>query len=327
MLQAGAGGVVAILLGPRLYRADPDIFGPVHILLVVAVLVIAPLALALAASPGPDGEHPLVHRAAIVVLPFAGVAATASFLFPAGRTAALVAAPWALFALLAAAFGLVRFYRRKGARFRLGDLCIDVGLVYLPVGARWLLLSRAGIEPPRVPEPIVVLTAVHFHYTFFTATLLTGLLGKRIAAAGSVLARRVFTLAALGVLAGPALVATGINTAVPLVEVAGAVLLAVSLATSAVLTVAVAARRTVGARAEWLLSIGSLAVGGGMVAAIVFGVGKYCSIPTLEIPEMIRLHGLANALYAVSCLLGWHAARSVAPASAGPTVAREVDSH
>lgn len=308
-----AGGLGVALLGPPLYRAEPELFGPVHILLSLAVVVVAPLALALVGTPDLNGRHPLLWRLAGWVAPFAGAAAAVSFLFPTGRTAALLAAPWGLFAALTAAFGVLRFYRRRGARLYLPELCIDIGLGYLIVAARWLLLARAGIQPPRVPELIVALTAIHFHYTFFAATLLTGLLGRRLMAVGSVAARRGFAAAALGVLAGPALVATGINLFLPAMEVAGAVGLLTSLFVTAGLTAFVAAPRVGGGWARLLLLTSAAALGAGMVLAACFAIGKYWGLPTMSFQAMIRLHGGANATYAVCSLLGWHAAAPAKP--------------
>lgn len=308
VLKALAGGLVVALLAPQLYRAEPELFGPVHILLALAVLVVAPLAVALAATPDASGRHPWLYRLAIWVGPIAGASTAASFLFPAGRMAALLAAPWGLFAALTAAFGVLRFYRRRGARLQLAELCIDIGLVYLLLAARWLLLSRAGFQSPRVPQLIVALTAVHFHYTFFTATLLTGLLGKHLAAGGAAAVPRGLAAAALGVLAGPMLVAMGINADLPSMEVAGAVLLAASLFATAGLTALVAAPRAGGWPVRILLWTASAALGGAMILAAYFAIGKYCGFQTLSYQAMIRLHGIANATYAVCSLLGWHTA-------------------
>jgi len=42
----------------------------------------------------------------------------------------------------------------------------------LAVGGAWLVASRLGMRPMGIQEPIVLLTAVHFHYAgFATATI------------------------------------------------------------------------------------------------------------------------------------------------------------
>ena len=304
LLQMGAGGLWLALFGPRIYRAEPELFGPVHILLQVAVLIVTPLALVRVATLGSDGEKSFIARTAVLMSPLAGASVAAAFLFPAGRTAAFLAAPWLLFAALVAALGVMRFYRRKGARLRLADLCIDIGLIYLLPAARWLWLSRAGIQPPQVPEFIVALTAIHFHYTFFAATVVTGLLGLRLEVIGSQGVKRLCSLATLGVLAGPMLVATGINTARPGLEVMGAVLLTSSLFTTAILTALVAGPQESRRTPRLVLAAAALALSGAMLLAAYFAIGKYLGLPTLSFQAMIRLHGLANVIYAIGSLLG-----------------------
>jgi hypothetical protein len=117
--QALAGGAVWLTLSLLLF-ADAGIMGRVHTLLLLAALVLVPLALALIAAPKPDpeGRHPLPYRAAVIVHPIAAAALSASFFFPPGLTAAAIASPWALFTGLAALFGLWRLFSRgiAGAR-------------------------------------------------------------------------------------------------------------------------------------------------------------------------------------------------------------------
>ena len=56
--------------------------------------------------------------------------------------------------------------------FSPGALARLASPVYLTVGATWLVASRLGLEPVGIGEPIVELTAVHFHYAGFAAALL-----------------------------------------------------------------------------------------------------------------------------------------------------------
>src|SRR5262249_54537538 len=148
-----------------------------------------------------------------------------AFLTPAGTLAALLASGWLLLAGLAALSGLLRLLARRNARA--DELCIDAGLLYLPVGAVWLLFSRAGLSPLGFGDTIVILTAVHFHYAGFAAPILAGLAGRWIAAVRPVL-WPLFRLVAVGVIAGIALVAAGITLArfTAAIEVAAAVLFA-----------------------------------------------------------------------------------------------------
>ena len=56
----------------------------------------------------------------------------------------------------------------------------DAGLVYLAVGGGWTVLAWGGLRPLGFAAPIVLLTAVHFHYAGFALPLLTGLAGRNL---------------------------------------------------------------------------------------------------------------------------------------------------
>src|SRR6185436_11885684 len=135
----------------------------------VAPVAVVPLALALVQDPGePAGLRRLRRR----LHPVAAAAAVVSFGFEAGPLAAALAAGWLAFTGLMAVEGLRRL-STKG--FGPANLAIAGALVYVPIGGGWLLLSRLGAQPMGFLEPIVLLTAVHFHYAAFAAPILIGL--------------------------------------------------------------------------------------------------------------------------------------------------------
>lgn len=300
--QAILGG--AAWTGASLYLFTGEgLMGRIQTLLLFAVLVLVPLALALAAAPDKDGRHPLVYRALILLHPFAASSVVASFFFPPGTSAAAFASPWALFTGLVALFGLTRLYRRGIAGARASELCIDAALIYIPVGALWLLASRSGRPPPGTSEPIVILTSVHFHYAFFVAPIVTGLMGRRLLAARPSL-RPLFLRVAVGVIVGPPLIAVGINNS-PRLEVIGVFLLALTLVTVAVLTLVVVVPSVKGALTRALLVASSLPVIAAMALACYFGFGEFTDQFTIDIPNMARLHGWLNAAFALFGLLAY----------------------
>lgn len=307
-IAAGLGGLMALGLAPQVYRAEPELLGPVQVLLLVAVLVVTPLALALTRSRESDGRTCRVHRAAGVVWPVAAASMAASFLFAPGRTAGILAAPWLVFAALCAAAGVLRCYRRRGSRLQIASLCVDIGLVYLLFAARWLWLFRAGIPVPRVPDLFVALTAIHFHYTFFAATLIVGLLGGRVAEHPAVAVRGVYRGAALSLLIGPPLVATGINRSLPTVELCGVGLIVAGLGLAAGLTTFVAAAMVPAGLSRRLLRASSLGLGVAMLLAAYFAGAKYLGMVPPSLQGMIRSHGLLNMVFVVSSLAGWYVA-------------------
>src|SRR5258706_3615961 len=85
-------------------------------LLLLAVLVVTPLALPLAAPPAGASRAALPHRAALLCQPFAAALVVLALLAPAGIPAALLASGWLLLSGLAALTGLLRFLSRRSAR-------------------------------------------------------------------------------------------------------------------------------------------------------------------------------------------------------------------
>jgi len=58
--------------------------------------------------------------------------------------------------------GLERFIRTRLQAFP--EFCFALGEGYAFVGALWLAASRTGMQLFGFREPIVLLTAIHFHY-------------------------------------------------------------------------------------------------------------------------------------------------------------------
>jgi hypothetical protein len=274
-------------------------------LLLLAVLAITPLALPLAVPPERARYALLTHRAATIAQPFAALLVAAAFVLPTGLTATLLAMAWALPTGLAALTGMLRMLARRNARA--DELCIDAGLIYLPVGAVWLLFNRLGLNPLGFGDTIVLLTAVHFHYAGFAAPILAGLLGRQVASARPA-AWPLFRLVAAGVIAGIALVATGITLAryTPLVEVAAALLFAASLLGLAALTLGIGLPIMTNHLARVLLAISAASLVVTMLFAAGYALGQFLGVPIVGIPRMVQVHGWLNAVGFVLCgLLAW----------------------
>ncbi|MCB9753317.1 MAG: YndJ family protein [Myxococcales bacterium] len=321
--SAGAGLLLWLLLlaplVPAIAAATIDPLPLLPRLVLLGPLVVVPLGLALALG---DALTPAAEldraRAAIVAtlvraqLPAAALAAVA-FHLPTGWLAAGLAAPWLLVAGLISLLGLLRFHARRhelrawaGVRASLDRSAVDIGLVYLAVGGAWLLAANLGMQPLGFHEPLVTLTASHFHFAGFAAPVITGLTGHALARRGAGPgARRLFRAAAILVIPGPIIVAIGI-TASPLVEVISACVLAAALAGVALLLVFALAPATRPRLAGALLAIAGLSVLVTMALACLYAWGEYSGLAHIEIPQMIELHGTSNALgFAALGLLGF----------------------
>lgn len=282
---------ISILIGTGLWTLL--LFAPaitiIPRVLLLAVLVIVPLALWRVDAPAP----------LLNAQPIGALLMVIAFLLPAGLLSGGLALSWLAFTGLVALLGLVRL---RAHRFSdAAELCLTVGMLYLPVGGVWLVASRLGVPVLGFGEPLVSLTAVHFHYAGFAALVIAGLTGRRLAGA----LRRLFRWVASGLMAGMALVAAGITFS-PLLEVAAAGVFAASITGLALLQLIGIVPRLSQRWPQVSLTVSSLMGIWAMGAAVVYAVSEYTHSAFLLIPQMLRIHGEVNALgFVLLNLLGW----------------------
>ena len=175
-------------------------------LFLLAPLVVVPLGLNLAAP---------TTRWTTMLQPFCALSVVIAFWQPTGWGAACFAAAWLVFTGLVGWRALIRLWQCRW-QLQLTEITLDMGLLFLPVGGGWLVLSRFGANPLDFPDIIILLTAVHFHFAGFAALIFTGLTG-RVLVSTSALVRTIYAGAAVGVISGTPLVAAGITFS-PLLE-------------------------------------------------------------------------------------------------------------
>ena len=150
-----------------------------------------------------------------------------------GLAAAALASLWLLVTGLIALDGLIGLYR-----LRLSDLPAVVnisflaGMVFLPVGASWLVMSRLGIQAFGFGDTIVLLTAVHFHFAGFAAPLLAALTAYHLRSSHNV--QRLLVVSVACIIAGTPLVAAGITVS-PAIALIGAIVISLGLHSLALL--------------------------------------------------------------------------------------------
>ena len=269
----------------------------IEILFLLAPLVLVPLALA---RIGP------LPRALRASLPAAATCAAGSFFLPRGVAAAGLASAWLGATALMACLGLAPL-RARGLR-NASEVAIDAGLLLVPVGGVWLVLSRLGATPLGFEEPIVLLTAVHFHFAAFMTPILVGLAGRELVAG------LLYRCVVAGTIAGSPLLAAGITLS-PGLELFAAALLALSLWAFAGLLLA---RLRLAARpGRALLAVSALALLPSMAFALAYAWGEYTGQPLVALSWVVRIHGTLNALgFGLCGLAGWTlAARNHRPLS------------
>lgn len=93
--------------------------------------------------------------------PLAAFCATAAFIYHS----ALFASGWFLYTIILALYGFTRLLKR--GTVPLHELMIDGAWMYLALGGLWFWLYTADIQVMTFSPIIVLLTAIHFHYSAF----------------------------------------------------------------------------------------------------------------------------------------------------------------
>jgi hypothetical protein len=272
------------------------------LIVLLALLVIAPLAIPLALEALPW------WRLTVVVQPVATLIGGLSFLLHTGPLAAVAATVWLLFTGFIAVQAVLRL--RHVRRASLIRIYPAVALIYLPIGGIWLVFARLGLQPLGFSPDIVLLTAVHFHYITLAALVMTGLIGQ----AGSVIEPafpwKLYSIAAIGLVVDPPMVAAGYTlaqfTSSQYLESAASTLLAFSLILITLLSLRSIIPSTISPVARVSLLVSNTAVFFTMLAVGAYAVGNATGDWTITISQMIVIHGWINALvFSLSGLLGW----------------------
>jgi hypothetical protein len=287
---------IAVWLSLSLASFAPKVhLGIIEVLFLLATWIVVPL--------GAD----LVHNAGVskrsafrdCVLFTAALLSTVSFFLDNRIAAAWFASSWLLVCAGFAGDGVRRFVKSGTRAFP--QFCFAVGEGYLLVAGIWLVASRAGLPLLAFREPIVLLTAVHFHFAGFASAVLAGLMDEALARHRG---RRVLRPALLAVVLGPAILGLAFLVG-PKVKLVAALLIAlgqIGLAASMVHVGLAAKNRSW----RWLLVVAGACVAAGMILAGVWAIGEYPLQAFVNIRQMAEFHGVLNGVGFVVCgLLGW----------------------
>jgi hypothetical protein len=263
----------------------------IDLLFLLAPLVIAPLGLALIAFD--SGPASRLLAAAVRIQPVGAGLATVSLLVPIGAAAAILASTWLLVCAIAALGALA--YLIQGRSLQPVRLAPAAAVAFMAFGALWLVLSRAGIAPLGLSPIVVELTAVHFHFTGFAATLMATLVLARLQHERGT-SRQIALAASLLMIAGSPLLAAGWATPVHVLQVAGAILVACGVIGTAALLFFRCTSLVESTPARTLLRVSALTPLLPMLLAVEYSAGHVFGFPTLDIHTMALVHGNLNAL-------------------------------
>ncbi|MGH9859961.1 MAG: YndJ family transporter [Candidatus Acidiferrales bacterium] len=297
LLSAAIGGAAWLGLAflARGFAFDTAIF---ELMFLLAPLVVTPLALALLANRYAAGI-PFTFALACVIQPVAAIGVALSVFFAAGTLAGLLTLPWLAVCALVALTGLTGLRRRKP--FTTGALAACAGMMFLAVGGGALTASRSGVGIAGFDEPIILLTAVHFHFTGFATAVLVSALAEAFAR-DPLPARnpRAVAISAIGLIAATPLLAIGWLLDSAAWKLICVLMLVASLALLAALAFRLAARRGP-ALARTLLAVSAASVLFGMVLAGLYGAGEFAGYSLIDLHQMARWHGVANGIGFTIC--------------------------
>jgi YndJ-like protein len=279
----------------------PVVFGSltiVDLLLLLAPVIVVPLGLRLAPLSGPYAKRLLVI--ARYAQPLGALSLVAAFLAPVGP-GGLLAAPWLAVSGIAGLSGLAELIESRS--LRPAHLIPAASLGFLTVGAAWVVALRAGIGLGYGPT-VVELTAVHFHYAGFGATMLSALAMARLGS-GSARPAWLASFAGLLVMLGTLITAAGFATGLLVLTLIGPVPLATGVLTTAGLMAFVIAPRLAPAP-RWLLTLSAAGVVIPMLLGVDYAASRLLPIPALDLRAMALVHGDLNAIvFVLIGFIGW----------------------
>jgi hypothetical protein len=270
----------------------------VELLFLVAPWVIVPTALG--HTPAFAHSYPIgVFRSQRWLFFVAAALCTWSFLRPAGLGAALLAGVWLLICFCIAWGGVHRLLTDRLTSY--AQFCVAIGECYIAVGGVWLVMSRAGLHPAGFQEPIVLLTAVHFHFAGFLSSIFAGLTYFWLQTTSWAKPLRIVLL---GTLFGPGLLGIAFLVGPKLKLIA--VMLIVIGQCGLAFGMAWYGLKFAKGLAGFLLTAAATCVVAGMVFAAAWALGEYPLQPMTDLSHMERIHGVLNAAgFGVLGLMGW----------------------
>src|SRR3989338_7986377 len=291
---------IGTAMGGFAWLISPPQYSMIERLLLLALLVVVPLGLILIRELYIEEETPIIFNMATVMQPISAILVVVSFSYPLGLISGLLTLPWLVCTILIGLFGTMRLFQGKFSSIE--DACISVGLIYLPIGAAWLFASRAALSIMNYQEPIVLLTAVHFHFTGFAVPLIVGFTGQ-FSNKDNTFKQNFFRPAAFGVILSPILIALGFIFS-PLFKVFAIFLLSESLLIFSLISVTNLPRMR-SFMAQICTFISDISILIGMAFACIYGVTEFSGTPFMSMAEMASTHGAINALgFALFGLIG-----------------------
>lgn len=202
---------------------------------------------------------------------------------------------WFLYTLLISLYGLRRILV-QGIK-PLGEFSINIGFLYLSLGGFWYFAYATELDIMGFSKLIILLTAIHFHYSAFLLPIFIGFLGRKMERySGS------FTFAVWMIMVSPLTIALGITFS-RMVEFIAVVVYVIAIT---LYSVHIFRTKFVALWSKILLSISSAVLVLTVSLSLAYAFGRVSMKSILSINEMIFFHGLSNLFGVIlPALIGW----------------------
>ncbi|MEH7203584.1 YndJ family protein [Bacillus safensis] len=266
--------------------------GPIaEFFVLIAILFFLPAVLAFFAKEESERKPGVLLGILMKAFPLATLCATAAFIYHS----ALFASGWFLYTIILALYGFTCLLKR--GTFPLHELMIDGAWMYLALGGLWFWLYTADIQVMTFSPIIVLLTAIHFHYSAFFIPLFYGLLGRQREKETAL-----YKAAGWGILLSPVMIAVGISFS-RLFDTFSVMLYVIALYLYGILCMKTRFRSTVAKR---LVVFSSCILMATIVLSLLYSAGMLMRVTYISIDQMIWFHGSINAFFVIlPGLIGW----------------------
>lgn len=202
---------------------------------------------------------------------------------------------WWMYTVFIALYAIFRLWETK--IHRIEETSVLFGLIYLAGGGFWFFAYAAHLQIMQFGPLIILLTAVHFHYSAFLIPIFNGLLGRTIRKH-----RMLYSWITWVILLSPLLIALGITYSKTLDVIAVSIYMA-AIYLHAFLVFTAAFRTKTG---TFLIRLSSAVLMITIAFSMIYSFGVFRQEVTLTINQMIWIHGFVNAFGVIlPALIGW----------------------
>lgn len=273
------------------FLATRMLTGPIaEFFVLLAILFFLPAVLHFFDQEGKKRQQGLIGFI-MKAFPLAALCATGAFIYHS----AWLALGWFFYTIILALFGFTRLLKR--GTFPLHELMIDGAFMYIALGGIWFWLYTADIQVMTFSPLIVLLIAIHFHYSAFFIPIFYGLLGRQRKTE-----TMLYKVGGWVILLSPVMIAVGISFS-RLFDTFSVILYVIALHVYGILCMKTGFRSTV---AKGLVVFSSCMLMGTIVLSLLYSAGMLMRVTYISIDQMIWFHGSINACFVIlPGLIGW----------------------